>query len=172
MTSLPKFEGWQLVRRLTTCPPGWVTCIATLPWITLSTLSVSIKLVSLSARVTSVKFQKGVSLSELKTDTKTNRSDQRYLGLIKKNQSKEASSYIKLFWSILSNLKLTVAPWRLMKPFVFQRFGVLLNNLSWHDSQHKVHLSQLQTPSLGFLQILKIKFIFNIFLLPVPPFKH
>ena len=35
-----------------------VTCIATLPWIALSALSVSIDLVSLSARVTSVKFQK------------------------------------------------------------------------------------------------------------------
>ena len=63
VTSLPKFEG---------CPPGWVTCIATLPWITLLTLSVSIKLVSLSARVTSVKFQKGLGL----THNSTHRSDQ------------------------------------------------------------------------------------------------
>ena len=42
------------------CPPGWVTCIATLPGIALLALSVSIDLVSSSARVTSVKFQQGV----------------------------------------------------------------------------------------------------------------
>ena len=56
VTSLPKFEG---------SPPGCVTCIAILPWITLLTLSVSIKLVSLSAIVTSVKFQHGLSLTQL-----------------------------------------------------------------------------------------------------------
>ena len=43
------------------------TCIATLHWIVLLTLSVSIELVSSSARVASVKFQKGVSLSEFET---------------------------------------------------------------------------------------------------------
>ena len=64
VTSLPKFEG---------CPPGWVTCIATLPWITLLTLSVSIKLVSLSARVTSVKFQHGLGVC---FRDQTHRSDQ------------------------------------------------------------------------------------------------
>ena len=64
VTSLPKFEG---------CPPGWVTCIATLPWITLLTLSVSIKLVSLSARVTSVKFQHGVVLTETRHIDRTRR---------------------------------------------------------------------------------------------------
>jgi len=45
-------------------PPGWVTCIAALSWIALLVLSVSIELVSSSARVTSVKFQKGVSLTQ------------------------------------------------------------------------------------------------------------
>ena len=40
-------------------------CIATLPWIVLLTLSVSIEFVSLSARVTSVKFQQRLSLSQL-----------------------------------------------------------------------------------------------------------
>ena len=43
------FQSW---------PPGWVTFIATLPGITLLALSVSIELVSSSARVTSVKFHK------------------------------------------------------------------------------------------------------------------
>ncbi len=38
--------------------------IATLPWIALLTLSVSIQFVSSSARVTSVKFQKGVSRTQ------------------------------------------------------------------------------------------------------------
>ena len=77
VTSLPKFEG---------CPPGWVTCIATLPWITLLTLSVSIKLVSLSARVTSVKFTLGVVLTHSLTDNSTHRSDRsRDLGPIKRS---------------------------------------------------------------------------------------
>ena len=40
--------------------PGCIACIATLPWNALLALSVSIELVSSSARVTSVKFQKGV----------------------------------------------------------------------------------------------------------------
>ena len=48
-------------------PPGCVTCIVTLPWIVLLALSGSIELVSLSARVTSVKFQKGVVLTDGRT---------------------------------------------------------------------------------------------------------
>ena len=43
--------------------PGGATCIATLPWIALLALSVSIELVSSSARVTSVKSAKGVVVS-------------------------------------------------------------------------------------------------------------
>ena len=43
------FQSW---------PPGRVTCIATLPWIALLALSVSIELVSSSARVNSVKSAK------------------------------------------------------------------------------------------------------------------
>ena len=43
--------------------PPLVTYIATLLWIALLALSVSIDLVSPSARVTSVKFQKGVGHS-------------------------------------------------------------------------------------------------------------
>ena len=43
--------------------PDCVTCIATLPWIDLLALSVSIELVSSSARVTSVKSQQGGSVS-------------------------------------------------------------------------------------------------------------
>ena len=43
---------------------------------TLLALSVSIKLVSLSARVTSVKFTLGVGLTQLLRDNQTHRSDQ------------------------------------------------------------------------------------------------
>ena len=49
-------------------PPGCVTRVATLPWNALLALSVSIELLSSSARVTSVKFQQGVSLSEREPD--------------------------------------------------------------------------------------------------------
>ena len=61
-----------LVQNLTTRLTGWVTCIATLPWIVLLALSVSIGLVSPSARVTSVEFQKRHSLTN-----RTHRSDPR-----------------------------------------------------------------------------------------------
>ena len=46
-------------------PPGCVTCVATLPWIALLALSVSIELVSSSARFTSVKFQQPLFVSDL-----------------------------------------------------------------------------------------------------------
>ena len=46
---------WRHLHCLQSWPQGWVTCIATLPWIILLALSVSIELVSSSARVTSVK---------------------------------------------------------------------------------------------------------------------
>ena len=49
------------LQRFQRCPPGWVTCIITLSWIVLLTLSISIVLVSLSARVISVNFPQGVS---------------------------------------------------------------------------------------------------------------
>ena len=49
---------WRHLHCFQSWPPGRVTCIATLPWIALLALSVSIELVSSSARVTSVKFQK------------------------------------------------------------------------------------------------------------------
>ena len=64
------------------CPPGWVTCIATLPGIALLTLSVGIDLVSSSARVTSVKFQKHDLLSDRHPDPKI--GPQVYLGPIKR----------------------------------------------------------------------------------------
>ena len=57
-----------LVKNLTTRLTGWVTCIATLPWIVLLALSVSIGLVSPSAGFTSVKFQKGVGVSDRQPD--------------------------------------------------------------------------------------------------------
>ena len=44
---------WRHLHWFQCCPPGWVTCIATLPGIALLTLSVGIDLVSSSARVTS-----------------------------------------------------------------------------------------------------------------------
>ena len=59
------------------------TCIATLLWIALLTLSVSIELVSSSARVTSVKFHKTSLSHSLVSDNQTHRSDQVYLGPIK-----------------------------------------------------------------------------------------
>ena len=48
---------WRHLHWFQCCPPGWVTCIATLPGITLLALSVCIELVSSAARVRSVKFQ-------------------------------------------------------------------------------------------------------------------
>ena len=49
---------WRHLHKLQIWLPGCVTCIATLPWIALLTLPVSIELVSSSARVTSVKSSK------------------------------------------------------------------------------------------------------------------
>ena len=69
---------WRHLHWFQCCPPGWVTCIATLPGIALLTLSVGIDLVSSSARVTSVKSQQGVSLSDGQTDIRTQRSDPRF----------------------------------------------------------------------------------------------
>ena len=51
VTCIAWFQSWQ---------PGCVTCIATLPWNVLLALSVSIGLVSLSARVLSVKSAEGL----------------------------------------------------------------------------------------------------------------
>ena len=76
---LHKLQIWSLDG--TTCIS--YTCIATLPWIVLLTLSVSIELVSSSARVTSAKFQQHSSLTHLLRDNQTHRSDQVYLGPIK-----------------------------------------------------------------------------------------
>ena len=50
---------WHHLHWFQSWPPGCVTYIATFPWIALLALSVSMELVSLSARVTSVKSQKG-----------------------------------------------------------------------------------------------------------------
>ena len=88
VTSLPKFQG---------CPPGWVTCIATLPWITLLTLSVSIKLVSLSARVTSVKFTLGLVHSLLETTRHIDRT--RRPGSDKNPNTRQLK--VLLCWSII-----------------------------------------------------------------------
>ena len=61
---------WRYLHWFQCCPPGWVTCIATLPGIALLTLSVGIDLVSSSARVTSVKSHKGVLVSDGHPDPK------------------------------------------------------------------------------------------------------
>ena len=61
---------WRHLHCLQSWPPGCVTCIATLPWIAILTLSVSIDLVSSSARVTSVKSAKGVLLTDGHPDPK------------------------------------------------------------------------------------------------------
>ena len=53
-----------LVQNLITRLTGWVTYIATLPWIDLLAVSVSIDLISPSARVTSVKLPKRLGVSE------------------------------------------------------------------------------------------------------------
>ena len=55
---------WCHLHCLQSWPLGWVTCIATLLWIALLALSVSIELVSSSARVTSVKPAQGVGVTE------------------------------------------------------------------------------------------------------------
>ena len=60
------------------CPSGCVTCIATLPWIALLALLVSIEL---SARVTSVKSTQGLSVTDGNPDPKI--GPQVYLGPIK-----------------------------------------------------------------------------------------
>ena len=59
-----------LLALVTSLQPGGATCIATLhalPWNVLLALSVSIGLVSSSARVTSVKFQKPLSVCQFET---------------------------------------------------------------------------------------------------------
>ena len=64
---------WRHLHCIQRWPPDCVTCIATLPWIALLALSVSIELVSSSARVTSVKSQQGLltqSLTEGHPDPK------------------------------------------------------------------------------------------------------
>ena len=66
--------SWRHLHCFQSWPPDCVTCIATLPWIALLALSASIELVSSSARVTSVKSTKGLSL----TDIRTQRSDPRF----------------------------------------------------------------------------------------------
>ena len=83
----------------------------TLPWVALLALSVSIDLVSSSARFTSVKFQKPLSV----TENRTHRSDQGDLGPIKiaswatspsraMNWSVGESIVIYIVWSMLGNL--------------------------------------------------------------------
>ena len=67
---------WWHLHLFQSCLPGWVTCIATLPWIALLALSVSIGLVSSSARVTSVKSAKHQSVRV--RDNWAHRSNPRY----------------------------------------------------------------------------------------------
>ena len=81
LTCMQLKHSWNIGRQLPiiaghwfrSWPPGWVTCIAILPLITLLALSVSFELVSSSARVASVKYQQGLVLSDIQTQ----RSDSR-----------------------------------------------------------------------------------------------
>ena len=79
---------WRHLHCLQSWPPGCVTCIAALLWIVLFALSVSIDLVSSSARVTSVKSAKG-GRTDRQTDIRTSGhpdpkiGPQVYLGPIK-----------------------------------------------------------------------------------------
>ena len=59
---------WRNLHWFQSWPLGWVTSIVTLSWNALLVLSVGILFVSLSARVTSVEFQKRYSLSERQPD--------------------------------------------------------------------------------------------------------
>ena len=76
-------KDWHNLHKLRVWPPGGANFIATLHWIAL--LAVGIELVTLSARVTSVKSQKGLSRTDRQTDILTQRSDQGHLGPIKIN---------------------------------------------------------------------------------------
>ena len=98
------FEIWQ---------PGWLDeSHATLPWIALLALSVSIDLVSSSAGVTSVKFQKGQWVSE----NRTHRTDQWYLGPIKNRVAVKSASCSDIkssslfYWSPSFYLQLKYEP--------------------------------------------------------------
>ena len=87
--------------------PGCITCIATLPWIALFTLSVSIELVSSSARGTSVKSAKGLSVTDGRTSGPKDQT-QGTPGSNKKitnwDWAKQASGFRKhLFWSRTPN---------------------------------------------------------------------
>ena len=88
-----------LVQHLAT---RWHHCIVTLPWIALLTLSVSIELVSSSARVTSVKSTQGGVRSDGHPDPKI--GPQVYLGPIK---------------MLMPNLNCTIAqrqsPWSILR---------------------------------------------------------
>ena len=94
---------WHHLHCLQSWPPGCVSCIATLPWIALLALSVCIELVSSSARVTSVKFHKGLS----RTDGQTSGPIDRTPGLpgSDKNRVKYPLVTVSLTWvSIICNM--------------------------------------------------------------------
>ena len=78
----------------------YITCIASLPWIALLALSASIELVSSSARVTSVKSQKPLLLSDGHTDPKI--GPQVYLGPIKILEKKDCGQKT---WQIIQLLQ-------------------------------------------------------------------
>ena len=72
-------------------------CIATMRWNALWALSVSIELISSSARVTSVKSAKR-TVSEWVRETRTHRSDQGHLGLIKKESYAQTNGKYHPAW--------------------------------------------------------------------------
>ena len=80
------FQYWPLdhLQMFSNWSPGFVTGIATLSWIVLLVLLVGIELVSSSTRVTSVKSATRCWREKVR-DNRTHRSDQGYLGPIKKS---------------------------------------------------------------------------------------
>ena len=92
---------WRPLQCFQSWPPGRVTCIATLPWIAILALSVSIELVSSSARVNSVQFYKGV----LVCDGLTSGPKDRTPGLPGSDKKSKKNSTKKSVFSI------SIGPW-------------------------------------------------------------
>ena len=101
---------WHHLHWFQSWPPGNVTCIATLPWIALLALSVSIEFVSSSARVTSVKFAQGI-VTYLLRDNRIHRSDQGHLGpIIRTHVNKVCSVWpLNLDWDTFAFLNIRFA---------------------------------------------------------------
>ena len=132
---------------------GGATCIATLPWIALLSLSASIELGSSSARVTSVKSAKGLGVTQLERPGPIDRTP----GI--PGSDKNASDTRTLFFSSHNH-----APEdRLARPVprdICKNFWVGINTGSWHPelapTSMSRHISRCQhwvpTPSVDTYQ--------------------